>query len=892
MVKQVPLTTELNQTLDAGSAVQFTGGQVDPMENKMPGQIRKQSTAMLQMQKAAQALADQLNDAEATKLYNEFAPELQTNHNAYIELEGFDAVAPIQPEEEGGEWGNTLDVYKNTNLKNLKEKYLEKASNGSVKFMFEAKAHQAIADSQEKMIRHSIEQQKIGATNALSDHLTITKREVIDDFKNYDKEGSVYQTRKFVGMALIDEIAMVKGWNIDPTKGRVSSNYLALRSAYLYEIGTGVIDMMRKTLPKEKKNEAIRKYINTYRSDLGEKTADKQLEINEKEGNLNKASACVEAILRDNGNINDGSFVSAANRMYCLSSSNSFDNGRGASTNQGLHSDKVNTEETTIVENMEFAEQLINSESKFYKSDSELNGTLLDQHKPTHLFAALHFGVEKADSLYTKAKSQVDIDPKQFKNNPVYAKNINSQIITNYKKLLIEEANKEFRPEIVRLEKEIKKLENTPDLYTKPFSSLGPIPGTDDYKKSNKDEKKKKKIKQLKNQLEIAKVEDSGFADKLVNDLNILEGEIDYDYDPQITAELKIDPVSGLQPLDVLIRKLQATIKDPKELQVAVKELKIKHDDLTKTSNEAYDKRFQMATTIANSREGGHEDLIQNGIDINEFKEEDQKKLINGHPEKSNLDTLIMLENNPRELKDNLNKYSYQLNKKDFMALEDYANKKLDTPEKIAAVKIEEDMLEMELRIAGFYEKINNDKKSDEETKLNYLEIKEEWRKRIDEAQIDNGGKAIGREAKRKILREILNNQVLTGKLTGGYLGFGRKPEYMPVSTVNQYKGNDDLPNTDVIVYGEKVRLSEIPEYQRIEIIKTLIRRNEPVTEYEIARYWVDGGKSTATNSIEQLIFETNRKVKNTNKKTDEISDDNEFAKSYIKNRLGGIISY
>ena len=67
MVKQVPLTTELSQTLDAGSAVQFTGGQVDPMENKMPGQIRKQSTAMLQMQKASQALADQLNDAEATK---------------------------------------------------------------------------------------------------------------------------------------------------------------------------------------------------------------------------------------------------------------------------------------------------------------------------------------------------------------------------------------------------------------------------------------------------------------------------------------------------------------------------------------------------------------------------------------------------------------------------------------------------------------------------------------------------------------------------------------------------------------------------------------------------------------------------------------------------------
>ena len=82
MVKQVPLTTELRENLNTGSAVQFTGGSVEPMDNKMPGQIKRQSTAMFQMQKAAQDLADQLNDAEATKLYNEFQPELENNHNA------------------------------------------------------------------------------------------------------------------------------------------------------------------------------------------------------------------------------------------------------------------------------------------------------------------------------------------------------------------------------------------------------------------------------------------------------------------------------------------------------------------------------------------------------------------------------------------------------------------------------------------------------------------------------------------------------------------------------------------------------------------------------------------------------------------------------------------
>ena len=840
MVKQVPLTTELSQTLDAGSAVQFTGGQVDPMENKKPGEIRKQSTAMLQMQKASQALADQLNDAEATKLYNEFAPELETNHNAYLELQGFDAVAPIQPDEEGGEWGNTLDVYKNSNLKNLKEKYLEKASNGSVKFMFEAKAHQAIADSQNKMIQHSIQQQRIGAVTALSDHLTITKRQTIDYYENYDKEGSVYQTRKYVGMALIDEIALANGWNIDATKGRVSSQYLQLKSAYLYEIGTGVIDMMNEKLPNHKKNEAIRKYINTYRLDLGEKTTDNLLEINETEGKLHKLSACVDATLRDNGNINDGSFISASNRMNCLSSSNSFDNGKGVSTNQGLHSDKVNTDETTISDNIEFAEQLINTESKFYKPDSELNGTLLDQHKPIHIFAALHFGVEKADSLYTKAKSQVDVDPKQFKNNPVYAKNINSQIITNYKKLLIEEANKEFRPEIVRLEKEIKKLKE----QRKKFKGMGG--------EGVKRRKISKKIMQLNNQVVLAKAEDPGFANKVINDLDILEGEIDYDYDPQITAELKIDKVSNLQPLSVLEQKLRATVKDEKELEVALKDLRIKYRDITNSSNEVYNQEFKKAKIIAFNREGGHNDLAANGIDINDFKEEDQKILKNGQPENSDIDTLIMLEDNPEELKDNLDKYDYRLNRKDFLALEDYAAKKLDTPEKILEVKVDNEMLDIEIKRAGFDDIIDKDHK-EEEYKTNYQEVKAEWKRRVDLAQIANKGEKISREAKRKILQEILEDKVFTGEKTG--MWWWSKDKTAPNITL-EFDPKDDAY---VKVGDEEIMLSSINPYMRAKIKQWLKGKNIEPTAQAIAYWWVTTGKPTVNNDTDFDIWQNSK---------------------------------
>ena len=147
--------------------------------------------------------------------------------------------------------------------------------------------------------------------------------------------------------------------------------------------------------------------------------------------------------------------------------------------------------DATKSENIEQLQQ-IRATSKYYNLDSPTIWTNYPQHRTAHLFAIQKLGVEKADSLYTKAKSQIDIDPKQFKNNPVYAKNINAKIITNYKKLIIEEANKKYRPEIVELENKIKKLEATPDVSSPYVGSLGPLPGSEAFKNQEIDNKKRK----------------------------------------------------------------------------------------------------------------------------------------------------------------------------------------------------------------------------------------------------------------------------------------------------------------------------------------------------------------------------------------------------------------
>ena len=361
-----------------------------------------------------------------------------------------------------------------------------------------------------------------------------------------------------------------------------------------------------------------------------------------------------------------------------------------------------------------------------------------------------------------------------------------------------------------------------------------------------------KKIMQLNNQVVLAKAEDPGFANKVINDLDILEGEIDYDYDPQITAELKIDKVSNLQPLSVLEQKLRATVKDEKELEVALKDLRIKYRDITNSSNEVYNQEFKKAKIIAFNREGGHNDLAANGIDINDFKEEDQKILKNGQPENSDIDTLIMLEDNPEELKDNLDKYDYRLNRKDFLALEDYAAKKLDTPEKILEVKVDNEMLDIEIKRAGFDDIIDKDNEK-EEYKTNYQEVKAEWKRRVDLAQIANKGEKISREAKRKILQEILEDKVFTGEKTG--MWWWSKDKTAPNITL-EFDPKDDAY---VKVGDEEIMLSSINPYMRAKIKQWLKGKNIEPTAQAIAYWWVTTGKPTVNNDTDFDIWQNSK---------------------------------
>ena len=83
------------------------------------------------------------------------------------------------------------------------------------------------------------------------------------------------------------------------------------------------------------------------------------------------------------------------------------------------------------------------------------------------------------------------------------------------------------------------------------------------------------------------------------------------------------DFVTGLQPLDVYLKNLENTIKDPKQLEYAKEDLTLKHNQITQQKTAEYRQALGKAEEIAFAEKGGWKNLEAAGIDINSFKPED-----------------------------------------------------------------------------------------------------------------------------------------------------------------------------------------------------------------------------------------------------------------------------
>ena len=710
-------------------------------------------------------------------------------------MQGVEAVKTLQTEGKGEEQITVLDDYNNNKLKAVLENGSSQASNGVVKYMYEQMMSTSIKSAQNKMITHSLKQQRNYLENETNESIDIFKSKAMNNYKDWRDPTGEFNKNRYAAHEELKKYAVLKGWNLDPNavnaKGEkigVSKQYLKMRSELDLEIAKDVI----KKLNEDKDTVGVKEFKESLKPFTNEKTYNEiSSGIEQKHENF-KGENCVNAVLTNNGNQNNGDFLTQTNKLMCLKTNHAYDDGKGAVVTDGFHSDQVDTTEKKNTENIEALQQERDT-SKFYSVDSAQAGTLIQEHQTTHLYAIQRLGVKKADSLYTKAKSEIDIDKTKYKEDAVYANKINKKILNNYNKLIIEESNKIY-----------------------------------------------------------GRFGEGDYAIAIANDLELIKKGVDYNY-KNTNEDVEVNFITGLRPLNDLKQEIKETITDKDTQEHALKDLEVKYTEIYNQKTQIYNQNLNNAKRIAFATPNGWKNLAANNIEIENFSKEDQAILKKGQPTESNKDVVIDLERNPLEVKDNLLAYSHQLSQSDYLEFERYAES-LNSDAKIIEATGNSDMFDASLIRYGYTDivnKVTDDPKAKDQYnfKFDYKQIKDAWLTRIDKEQTITG-KKLSRTKKQELLNEILADGVITKK----YGLFTNKFITIPSVALEQ----DQFEDAYVFVDGKKIFSKRIPDDVRQYFIAGYEAAGIPYTEQMIANEYVLHGKKKSKAEIIKFKEENN----------------------------------
>ena len=690
----VPLQQTPTEQLNTGGTPLFSATNIQPVQDTGVAQdIGRLSQAQKQFAQIAADLQDQHDDIKSNEAYRGYQEEADVKVNEYLNLQRGDAIATVAYDEETNKPITAYDKLVN-DLEEISNKYLETLDNKSQKQIFNDKYAASKRISVNSASKHSLKQSRLKLTEEAESNVNMAKKRAINNFESFQEENGDYQISYFAGLLEIKRHAELNGRNTDINKGPLSSTYLEAVQTYNDEVMKGVVDELVK-LPGGHK--LAMQYVDMHKpKEIKDIVTELEKSIAEKHEDYNKEQ-CVNGVLSNNSNQNTGNFLDQTKKLMCLKSNHYVDDGTGASVYDGHHSDKVEVAGQTKENNIDTLEKIRN-ESKFYKLDS--NATLINEHQTTHLFAIQHLGVKKADSLYTKAKSSIEIDTTRYKEDATYAKQINKKIIDNYNKLISEEANKIY-----------------------------------------------------------GRFGEGEFAVSIANDLEIIKKGIDYD--GNFTND--VDFITGLRPLEVLKAEIKETIPDSKQQKFALEDLEIKYKKISSERTKIYNENLNAAKEIAFAEEGGWKNLEANGIKIENFSESDQELLKKGQPEESDEGTITFLKDNPEELATNLPAYSQLISQSDYLGLKNYVKQKVGDETKVLEakgdVKVFKDLLNKHgFDYLAFPAKPLKGKKAAE-----YNAIFNAWEDRIDYAQRIEGRK-LNRTEKENLLRNVLFDKVNINK--------------------------------------------------------------------------------------------------------------------------------
>ena len=785
---RVPFQQNLNQEVAAGSEVQFGATSVDPMRDVVSDDIKRQGRALTQAGQTIQKLDDELNDAEAKRLYNEAHYEVEAVANEYTQLQGVEAVKTLQTEGKGEEQKTVLDEYNNNKLKTVLNNGSDKASNGVVKYMYEQMMSTSIRSAQNKMITHSLKEQRNYLEAETEASIDIYTSKAMNNYKDWRDPTGEFNKNRYAAHKLLEQKAILKGWNLDASKGNISEQYLKARRELDLEISKDVLDK----LDENKDTEGVKDFLLSLKPFTTEKEFN-NLSSEKKQKHENfKGENCVNATIANTGNQNDGNFISQTNKLMCLKSNHAFDDDNGGVVTDGLHSNQTETAGKKTTENIETL-QAIRDESKFYSPDSNLAGTLIPEHQTTHLFAIQKLGVEKADSLYTKAKSEIDIDKAKYKEDLKYAEKIDKKIIQNYNRLIVQEANKKY------------------------------------------------------------KFGNGEYAKVIENDLAIIEKGIDYNIE-NASQESKIDFVTGLRPIEDLKREIKETILDPTTQKHAIKDLEVKYEKIKFEKTKMYNDNLNAAKKIAFAEPNGWKNLAANGVQIDNFRPKDQELLKNGQPVESDQGTIVELKDNPVEIITNLESYSHKISQSDYLELERYAKELQSGGEtKILAATGDVKTFKDVLNKNGF-DKLAFPKeplKGDDAAEYNALF--NSWEDRIDYAQRVEGRK-LTRTEKEQLLMNVLLDKVNVGKKYKKQTTFATVIEKEGDDKFDKTSVLVKVNRADGTQEEDRIFNSDIPPNINIAIMASLYKRKVPMNQQQIAQLWQNMGRPQTLKEADKFI--------------------------------------
>ena len=439
----VPLQQTPTEQIDTGGTPLFSATNIQPVQDTGVAQdIGRLSQAQKQFAQIAADLQDQHDDIKSNEAYRGYQEEADVKVNEYLNLQRGDAIATVGYDEDTNKPITRYDQLVN-DLEEISGKYLETLDNKSQKQIFNDKYAASKRISVNSASKHSLKQSRLKLNEESESNIELSKNAAINSFESWQDQNGDYAVNYYRGLLEIKRNAELNGRNTDINKGPLSSKYLEDVQIYNKAVMEGTVDRLIKLPGGHAIADA---YVKAHKpEDAKEIITELEISIAEKHEDYSQEK-CVNGVLTANGNQNTGNFKDQTNKLMCLKSNHYVNDGNGGAVYDGNHSNEINIAGQTQENNIDTLEKIRN-ESKFYKLDS--NATLINEHQTTHLFAVQHLGVKKADSLYTKAKSSVEIDTARYKEDATYAKQINEKIINNYNKLINEEANKKYKGDYV-----------------------------------------------------------------------------------------------------------------------------------------------------------------------------------------------------------------------------------------------------------------------------------------------------------------------------------------------------------------------------------------------------------------------------------------------------------